>query len=210
MKNLLLILFISSVLVIYNSANALECPGVFKDAETDNIVNLSDVIIQNNGVQNADGSALCVYNYISSNTHKQKTVEFEYIDNSYLPVNSNNWKTGVNNITCTSENPADCEFSQENTNFVSQLQRCPDEIIEAGGSVDNFQFGRYRSPGPVGVTQCVYTNIKSKFEYDGLYFDSTVEYSGPTWFGKNGGISCTRHGDDNDMDPDQCEFYLAN
>lgn len=210
MKNLLLIMFVSSLLVFINSANALECPGIVKNTRTGNIVNLSEVdILDNENVK-------CIYNYTSWQTGKQATYTFNYNDHSYkVPTGINSsWTIGSTGLqectTGTSKNPADCPFENANlTTYVQQLQRCPDSISTPDKSNFQFEFGQHHlSYG--GKTECIYA-INNGQALEGLYFDSNTGYRNNFW-SENicWDLYSGYDGNPNLTNPDHCPFYLAN
>lgn len=214
MKSLLLIMFVSSVLVFINYANAFECPDVVRVPHTGNIVNLNEVDILDNG------SVECIYPYISSETHTQKTYTFNYTDVYY--TGADNFIIASNgSLTCTtgkSKNPADCTFYNSNQYYVRQLQRCPDSITDTDGYIYDLELGIMTSIGDVGTTKCTYNYLSENGPvFEGLYFDSDDHYYQSLWnrhyqnANLNGRLVCLDSGSNPVItNPDHCEFYLAN
>lgn len=226
MKNLLLIMCASSILVFISSANAFECPGVVRVPQTGNIVNLSEVDMDTQGYGiNFPASVNCVYNYISTSENyygQRKTFTFNYTDYSYNPINLNNWDiTPNNNAKCYSSNPADCAFwNYTSMPIVKQLQRCPDTLTDPGGGVHHFELGQNNSSGQFGTTRCTYNFYQNDGGdtqvYEGLYFDSYDNYKQSLWYSPGNGLVCVGknpsgyEGNEFFVNPNRCEFYLAN
>lgn len=229
MKNLSLTLFISSIFALTRFASALECPDVLKVDQTGNIVNLSEIVIKNNGfVGDYIGGVKCVYTYTSSSNQyngQQKTFTFNYPDGVYLAdttATNNNWNFTQNSVECKSENPADCTFTAATSlTDVKQLQRCPDTLTDPGGGLHHFNGGTYNSPGQVGTTRCEY-NLYQKDGadtqiYEALYFDSDDHYNQSLWLSYGSRLFCSGNasghpyeGNPLFVNPDDCDFYLAN
>lgn len=226
MRSLLLIMFVSSVLVFINSANAFQCPGVVRVPQTGNIVKLSEVDMEASENEIVFPSTVsCVYTYTSTSTDyygEIKTFKLKYTDHFYFPINVDNWD--LNSAKCYSSNPADCDFLNVfSSTYVQGLERCPDTVTDPGGGKHYFDDDLDGGNGPVGTIKCMYGIYQNDVNhnaqrYEGLYFNSTGHSSNKDLFWKylnNGQFMCAGDGSGYEgnplhVNPDQCEFYLAN